>query len=139
VNAATLGLTVSLAIQPSTNSSVPHAVLQVQAPLLVTSATDAAYFKKDPAYAFDPFAAFLPPAFVNDERGVTPKFLGSPIGVVPYAAPQLAPLTFPFCATIADDNGTHRAAVAAFYAIGTSGTTYVSTPLVSAPTACPAS
>lgn len=126
-----LGLTVTLTFQSSPNSSVPHAVFAVQAPLLVTKTNDPTYFGTGPF-------AFFPPAFVNNEFGFTPKFLGLPVGIAPYAAPKCPgggacpvplpmnfPSSFPFCASIAV-NGTVRPAVAAFLSIGTIGTTYLS-------------
>jgi hypothetical protein len=133
VDPASLGLNVNLSFKPSVNSRQPHAIIEVQAKLLVTAATDPVYF------GFNPASPALPEAFSNDELGFTPGFLGLPVGVTPYAAPQTsisstAGATFPFCAIIADDDGSRRAAVAAFYAIGTAGTTYVSAPLPTPPT-----
>jgi hypothetical protein len=138
VNASDLGLTVTLVFQSSPNLSTPHAIFAVQAKLLVTKSTDPAYFSTDPAYASDPFAQLLKPAFKNDAPGVTPKFLGLPVGIAPYAAPQCTggscptppqPSSFPLCASIAVDQGTAQPAVAAFFSIGTVGTTYLSAPL----------
>jgi hypothetical protein len=120
----------------------------------VTQPTDPAYFTTNQAYAPNSGQFFypgLPTSFINNV-GVTniPKFLGSPIGVAPYAAPQCPndPMTgkpqlncatanplpatnFPFCASIAADgsSGTIFPAVAVFYSIGTFGTTYLSAPL----------
>jgi len=146
VNASDLGLTVTLVFQSSPNSPTSHAIFAVQALLLVTKSNDPAYFGADPAYAQDPLAAFLPPAFVNNELGFTPKFLGLPVGIAPYAAPKCAggscpttplPSNFPLCASIAVD-GTTQPAVAAFFSIGTIGTTYLSAPLVTPPqVSCP--
>jgi hypothetical protein len=148
VSAASLGLTVTMAFQSSPNSSTPHAVIQVQAPLLVTQANDPAYFTRtDTAYLPNSsqfFYPLLPTSFKNDELGFTPKG-GSPIGFAPTAAPRCSgnsdctatnsppPSNFPFCATIADNGGTSRQAVAAFFSIGTIGTTYLSTPVVPPP------
>jgi hypothetical protein len=153
VNASDLGLTVTLTFQQSPNSppNSPHAIFAVQAKLIVTKSTDPAYFRTDPAYAQDPFATFLPPGFVNDELGFTPKFLGLPVGIAPYAAPKCTSVscppvpppppsssTFPLCANIAADDGSERPAVAAFFSIGTVGTTYLSAPLVTPPqVTCP--
>src|SRR5262249_27677757 len=146
VSASTLGLAVTVEFRATPNASTPHAVISVQAKLLVTKATDPAYFRSDPAYAQDPLAAFLPAALVNDELGTTPKFLGLPVGVAPFAAPGCrgnscpstpAPSTYPFCADVGVA-GTVRSAVAAFFSIGTAGTTYVSAPLVqSTQVTCP--
>lgn len=149
VSAASLGLNVTLVFGPSPNSSTLHAIFQVRAPLLVTKTNDPAYFTTNPAYG--PNGQFFYPglttSFFNDVLGFTPKFLGLPIGVAPYAAPQCPngpngqPMSncataspppssnFPFCASIAV-NGVTRPAAAAFYSIGTVGTTYLSMPLV---------
>jgi hypothetical protein len=145
LSAANLGLTVTLTFQSSPNSSTPHAIFAVQAPLLVTKSNDPAYFASDSAYASDPFKTFLLPAFVNDELGV--KFSGLHLGVAPYAAPQCPggscstpppSSNFPLCASIAVDNGPAQSAVAAFFSIGTIGTTYLSAPLVTPPqVSCP--
>ena len=138
---ASLGLTVRLTFNSSPNSSALHAIFEIQAPLLVTKSNDPAYFESDLAYAGDPFTSFLTPAFTNDEPGFSPKsFGGVPVGIAPDAAPRCTrfscpPTTtttssFPLCATIADDSGAQRPAVAAFYSIGTVGTTYLSAPVV---------
>jgi hypothetical protein len=138
VKATDLGLNVTLTFGPSANSKVPHAIFGVQAKLLVTKSTDPAYFPTDPAYSImgpapNPLHFDLT-AFTNDELGSTPKFLGLPVGIAPLAAPQCQggscttppqPSSFPFCASIEG-----QPAVAAFYSIGTVGTTYVSAPLV---------
>lgn len=138
MSAASLGLTVTLTFQPSANSAVPHAIFGVQAPLLVTHSNDLAYFLGDPVYMNNVLAP--PVAFKNDELGFAPKS-GLPVGVAPYAAPKCTsktcpgsttsppPLNFPLCASIAVD-GTVRPAVAAFFSIGTIGTTYLSVPLI---------
>ncbi len=139
VDAAKLGLTVTLTFRSSANSAAPHAIFGVQAPLLVTHSNDLAYFVDDPVYTMNPLASLPPVAFINDEQGFTPKS-GLPVGVAPYAAPKCPnnscplpppPSNFPFCASIAGNDGTVRPAVAAFFSIGTVGTTYLSAPLVS--------
>jgi len=85
-------------------------------------------------------ASGLPTAFKTDDLGSTPAFLAKPVGIAPLAAPpcaggacpaQAALSTFPFCASFWA-NGTSpplHSAVAAFLAIGTDGTTYVSSPV----------
>lgn len=148
VSAASLGLTVTMVFQSSPNSSTPHAIIQVQTPLLVTHANDPAYFTRtDTAYPNSGqfFYPLLPTSFINDELGFTPKFLGLPIGFAPTAAPRCPansnctatnsppPSNFPLCASITDNTGVntgviHRA-VAAFFSIGTVGTTNLSAPL----------
>jgi len=80
----------------------------------------------------------LPTAFSNDAIGFTPAFLRQPIGIAPSAAPPGPPprcigtictptYTYPFCASFLI-NGHLSAATAAFYSIGTDGTTNVSAP-----------
>jgi hypothetical protein len=147
VSAASLGINVTL------DFSLGYARFKVQAPLLITQTIDPAYFTTNQAYGGDSqfFYPGLPTSFVNNVLGFTPKFLGSPIGVAPYAAPQCpkdrdtgkpqincansSPLpntTFPFCASIFTDGSTIGSlfpAVAAFYSIGTFGTTYISAPM----------
>ena len=141
LDATALGLTVNLSFKPSANSSEPHAIIEVQAPLLITAATDPVYGGTD-SPGFNPASPFFPDAFTKDLSGF-PR-LDSQVGVAPYAVPQSSqsqPATiFPFCATIADDHGNQRAAVAAFYSISTIGMTYLSAALPdpqNAPTTCP--
>jgi hypothetical protein len=145
VSADSLGITVTLAFQTSPNSATLHAVFQVQAPLLVTHANDPAYFTQtDKAYPNPSqfFYPLLPTSFINDELGFTPKSLGLPIGLAPAAAPRCPgnqnctasnsppASNFPLCASITDNTGVVHRAVAAFFSIGTIGTTNLSAPLV---------
>jgi hypothetical protein len=111
VAASALGLTVTLTFQNSPNSAAKHAIIQVQAPLLITNATD-------PAYFFYPIPAFLAPVFTVDLIGT--KFSGSQIGVGPVASQ--------FTANIASTSGGGRLvpAVNAYLAIATDGETLVS-------------
>jgi hypothetical protein len=134
VAASSLGLTVSVVFQPSPNSATPHAIFLIQGGLLVTQSTDPVYFNTDPA------SPFLNSAFVNEQLGVTPKSVGSPVGIAPFAAPQCPgescgqtpqASNFPFCASIMGNR-----AVGAFYSIATTGTTYLSAPISSQVT-CP--
>ena len=143
VDPAKLGVTVTLAFQPSEHFSDAHAVFSVQAKLVVTQTRDPAYFASGSPF----FAA----AFKTDELGASSKVLSPPaigIGIAPYAAPQCpggancagtqTPSHFPYCASIADDFGTVRSAVAAFLSIGTVGATSVSAPVQPLPgVTCP--
>lgn len=117
---------------------------------------DPAYFGTTPAGASDGIAvgtptginqvSGLPTAFTANVLGFTPLFLGMPIGIAPSAVPACPlagcptpPLasTYPFCASIAT-KGTLGPAVAAFFALGTDGTTYVSAPVTPPATvSCP--
>jgi hypothetical protein len=114
VMATDLGLSVTLAFQPSVNSAAKHAIFEVQVPLLVTGATD-------PAYFFNPSSVILTAIFVNDQFGFTPGFLKLPIGMSPVAAP--------FTASIANNSGVTVPAVNAYLALATDGETLVSAPL----------
>ena len=111
---------------------------------------DPAYFGVVPAGAAGPTptgsptgvnqASGLPTAFSADDLGFTPAFLGKPVGIAPLAAPPCAggacptpavSSTFPFCASFWANGASPpiHSAVAAFLAIGTDGTTYVSSPV----------
>jgi len=83
--ATDLNLSVSVTFQPSANSAAKHAIIEVQVPLLVTGATDPAYF-----FTFSPVLSFVrEPIFINDELGFTPTSKGLPnlpIGMSPVAA-----------------------------------------------------
>ena len=123
-----------------------NAIFKVNAPLLVTNATDPAYFGSG---AFVNGLSGVPTAFETDVF-VNPKS-GSGlsaqwrVGIVPYASPQGAPPTkknnlpnFPFCASFSTgtSGGSTVPAVAAFGAIGTDGTVYTSAPVTTVAT-CP--
>jgi hypothetical protein len=113
-----LGLSATLAFGSSSNSKTSHAMFGVQVPLLVTGATDPAYFS-------NPISAALPAIFVTDQRGFTAKFLkppsGLPVGMAPVAAQ--------FIANFANSSGATVPAVNAYLAIATDGETLVSAPL----------
>ena len=123
-----------------------NAIFKVSAPLLVTNATDPAYFGSG---AFVNRLSGVPTAFETDVF-VNPKS-GSMlpaqwrVGIVPYASPQGAPPTkknnlpnFPFCASFSTgtSGGSTVPAVAAFGAVGTDGTVYTSAPVTTVAT-CP--
>jgi hypothetical protein len=87
----------------------------------------------------------LPTDFLENDLGFTPMFLGLPVGTAPSAAPlcpgsantpcpSSPPATyFGFCASFSNSSASppfsNRSAVAGFLAIGTDGTTYVSSPV----------
>jgi hypothetical protein len=137
-----IGLSVSTSFTSSPILTQPHAVFSVDGPLVVTSATDPAYF-----FTVNPFIAN---AFSGDEKGfkpADPKILGSSnasIGIAPFAAP-LCPGNvdcsanppqgvFGFCASLPNNsNGPLLPAVAAFLTITTAGETLVSAPVGSSP------
>jgi hypothetical protein len=113
-----LGLNATLVFGASSNSTASHAIFKVQVPLLVTGATDPAYFS-------NPISQALPAIFVTDKLGFTAKFLkppaGLPIGMAPGATQ--------FTANIANNGGVTVPAVNAYLAIATDGETLVSAPL----------
>jgi hypothetical protein len=142
-----LGVKFGVTFGPSPNSGKSHAIFRVQAPLLVTSGNDPAYFGVVPPGAADPTkvgsktginqASSLATAFSTNELGF--PFKGVHVGVTPIAAPPLVGdgtvATFGFCASFLT-NGTSAVhpAVAAFTSIATDGTTYISSPIPSSVT-----
>jgi hypothetical protein len=142
VSADMLGLTVSASIGSSAISNTPHLIIQVDVPLVVTFATDPAYF------AGTGLNPLVPPAFSTNQFGFTPKSAGllgpgASIGIAPYPAPACSgtastpcanppPATTPFgfCASLPVSGGLSRA-VGAFLAIAADGETLVSAPTVS--------
>jgi hypothetical protein len=124
-----LGLQLSFRNGASPNSPKPHPILLITAPLLVTQATDPAYFAGSPCPSgINPFSGYCV-AFSNDQLGVTPAFLGKPVGISPLAAlgpvPPTPPNAPPGPPIVASFSGSP--AVSAFSVIGTDGTTIVST------------
>jgi hypothetical protein len=128
-----LGIQASVSFGSSPNSSRSHLILGVQIPLLVTAATDSAYFGVVPSGVIPVNQlSGLPTAFTSD---VVPT---SKIGITPQTAPTCSgncpsPTTFPFCASFAGNAGaTLNAAVATFFMLGTDATTYLSSPVPAA-------
>jgi hypothetical protein len=117
VPASALGLTVTLTFGTSPNSATKHAIFEVQVPLLVTGATD-------PAYFFNPISQVLPAIFTFDE-------LGSPSNPMAAMHFGMSPVAAQFTATIASTSsgGASLPAVNAYLAIATDGETLVSAPL----------
>jgi hypothetical protein len=121
-SAAELGLIFNFHFGPSPNSAIPHAIFEVQVPLLVTLANDPAYFgvKTDlfgrrTTTGINQISGY-PTAFHGDVLGFSPAFLGVPIGIAPGAAS--------FAASFSNNgDGVSRPAVAVFLAIGTDGAT----------------
>lgn len=144
VPAAELGLNVKLVFGPSANSPTSHAILQVEAKIVLTGAPSPGT-GIDPEYFFNPIASLaLPAVFTTDLYGFTSfpskdlpaGALG--IGVAPGAMlgpPTVpgGPPTPPFTAAIANNFngllGTPPAAASAYLAIATDGETLVSTPV----------
>jgi hypothetical protein len=128
---AQLGLQFSYRLGASPNSSTPHTMLQMLAPILVTAATDPGYFADSPCpTGVNPFSGYCL-AFSTDELGFTPAFLGKPVGISPAAAlgpvPPTPPNSPPGPPIVASFFG--NPAVSAFSVIGTDGATVVSTPV----------
>jgi hypothetical protein len=144
-----LGLNLNFAFAPSPNSPVPHPIVEVQIPLVVTMQNDPAYFTALPCPAgVNPISGYCE-AFTKDVRGSPIPGTGTSVGIAPYAAPPCTATTCPsppptppatspsffgFCATISSNP-----VIAAFASIGTDGTTYASTPTAGAAstTQCP--
>jgi hypothetical protein len=159
--ASQLQIAFALSFGTSPTSTQKHAIFQVGVPLLVTAATDPAYFyfaitgqPGNGSEAGPPFS--LPSAgnlatytvFVDDLLNpVLP--LGASLGLAPSAGPLGSPpaagvsSTFALCASLPDNSdgpAAHlRPAVGAYYAIATDGEMLVSAPLPSVSTSmCPA-
>jgi hypothetical protein len=117
-NLSDLGVSATLVFGSSQNSTASHAMFVVQVPLLVTAATDPAYFSNS-------ISQVLPAIFTTDKLGFTAKFLkppsGLPIGMAPVAAQ--------FTASITNNSGATVPAVSVYLAIATDGETLVSAPL----------
>jgi hypothetical protein len=120
--ASDLGLTVTLNFQSSPNSTAKHAVIEVQVPLLVTAATDPAYFDN----GSNAISLALPPIFTFDELGHTPSVKG-----VPNLPTGMSPVATQLTASIASTSGGGGTvpAVNASLAIATDGETLASAPL----------
>jgi len=148
-SASVLGLDLDFAFVPSPNSAIPHPVVRLQVPLVVTMQNDPAYFATSPCpVGVNPFSQNCL-AFTTDVTGFPTKVLknGMSVGFAPYAAPlcnsttcpggtptSTSPSYFGFCASLSNNR-----VIAAFAAIGTDGTTYASTPAPGAAstTQCP--
>jgi hypothetical protein len=118
--ATDLGLTVTVTFQSSPNSAAKHAVIEVQIPLLVTGATDPAYFFN----GSNAVSLALLPIFTVNLLGFTPNVTALPklpIGMSPVAAQ--------FTASIAGNSGATVPAVNAYGALATDGEMLVSAPL----------
>ena len=139
-SAGALGLNFDFDLGPLPNSSVPHPIVGLQAPLVVTMQNDPAYFTASPCPSgVNPISGYCQ-AFTKDLPGFPTKVLGTgtSVGVAPYAAPpctattcpstlptppSIPPSYFGFCASFS-----RNPVIAAFASIGTDGTTYASTP-----------
>jgi hypothetical protein len=138
ITADKLGLTVSASFASSPISETPHLIIRVDALLVVTPATDPAYFVSLNPFVF---SVFIPPG----ETGFSPKDSGilkpgASIGLAPYPAPTCpgnsdcsnpppASSTFGFCASLPGPGNDLRRAVGAFVAIAASGEALASAPL----------
>lgn len=143
--AADLGLGFALVFGASPVSSQPHAIFEVQAPLVVTAANDPVHF----SFSSPQTNLNVPPTFGAEDLGFAPAFLdGKVVGVATYPAPVCpggapcptaapgGPLPsfqsdFGFCASLPDNGNGHRPrpAVAAFLGIATDGEVLASAPL----------
>jgi hypothetical protein len=142
--ASDLGVSVTFLFGTSPHSKQAHATFKVEAPLLVTQATDRAYFgvnALESATLVNQFSG-LPTAFASDTGVSSASGLA---GIVPYASPQTVPnakkntlSNFSSCASFSTgaSGGATVPAVAAFFAIGTEDMTYASAPMMTV-AACP--
>jgi hypothetical protein len=141
--ASQLGVQIGYNFGASPNSDTQHGLFELQLPVIVTQATDPAYFGVNGAKTTDiNQASGLPTAFSSDDSGF--KFMGMGVGVPPYPAPLCTDTSCPtdpatpamtfygICASIAN-----RPAVAGFLSVGTDGTVYASSPVAALPQ-CPA-
>jgi hypothetical protein len=146
-----LGLSFTYSVAPSPNSSSPNPIVELRVPLLLSTQTDPSYFL-DAASPGCPIGSNLNSGYCNvfsdttPPNGFTPKFLtNTAVGMAPSAAPQCPgaqpgtscppqtdptkspiPNTFGFCAKFSNN------LAAGFYlAVGTDGTTLVSSPVSS--------
>ena len=152
-----IGLNAVAFFGSSPRSSVPHAMFQVDVPLIVTAATDQLYFLLAKNLTYGSVALnknvnpYLFTTFNSDETGFAPKpnIAGSKafIGLAPFAAPLCPngancsanppePGVFGFCASL-PDNSTPTPnllpAVAGFAAVANSGQALFSAPLAPPP------
>ena len=140
--AADLGLGFALVFGASPVSSDPHAIFEVQAPLVVTAANDPVHL----SFSSPQTTLNVPPTFGVEDLGFAPAFLGGKVvGVATYPAPVCAGgapcptgspppnfvSDFGFCASLPDNGNGHRPrpAVAAFLDIATDGEVLASAPL----------
>lgn len=156
--ATDIGLNCAVVFAPSPSSADPHAIFQLQVPLLVTRATDLTYFFSFPGHLGGPISLLIPTAFITDAIGFMPQVPGileplERIGIGPSAAPQLCNATtcpippatpptpaYSLCANLPRNHNKKAPvpAVAAFYAIATDGETHLLAPIVpSGPVVCP--
>jgi hypothetical protein len=154
LNASDIGVDCAVVFGSSAVEKHPHAIFEIQVPLLVTLATDPEYFYSvivSPTSG--PINLAVPTAFLID-TGYQPAagILGSngkAVGIAPSATPLCPagtacpanfPTVFPFCANL-PTNGNGQApvpAVAVFYVIATDGETLLSAPLSpTTPISCP--
>jgi hypothetical protein len=138
--ATDLGINFALAFGASPIFSIPHAIFEVQVPLIVTLANDPVHFN---ANFNSPQVNLIGKAtFGNEDLGAPlPGSMGKVVGVATYPAPVCHPgpdcpdptstfqSNFGFCASLPDNFGVLHPAVAAFLNIATDGEVLVSAPL----------
>jgi hypothetical protein len=158
LGAAQIGLNCAVVYSRSPISKKPHAIFEIQVPLLVTVATDPPYFYfASNAPSLGPINSSIPSAFFSDETGFTPTAgtlgpNGQSIGIAPTAAPLCTGVTCPtpptipppgvfaLCASLPRQGYDRHLvpAVAADYVIAVDGETLLSSPLPAVSTSvCP--
>ena len=145
---AQIGVDCAVVFAPSPISAKAHAIFEVQVPLVVTNATDPLYFFNPIANIGGPFSTdVIPPPSTPPVLGVN----GKSIGIAPSAVPLCTPTTCPsqnppapvfaLCANLPGGNGNGQVpvhAVAAYFALATTGETLLSAALPAASTSvCP--
>jgi hypothetical protein len=135
--ASDLGISFAAVFGASPTSPTPHVIFEVQVPLIVAMANDPVHFSSS-----SPQALILGSTTFGDEDLGSPLgSTGKVIGVATYPAPvcQPGPLcpdptstfqsNFGFCASLPDNLGILRPAVATFLGIATDGEVLASAPL----------
>jgi hypothetical protein len=155
--AAQIGINCAVVFGPSPISKQSHAVFEIQVPLLVTLATDPAYFySSENSTPLGQVNLSIPSVFSADVTGFapTPDTLGANgkyIGIAPSAAPLCTgpggtcptpppPGVFALCASLPRNGYSQRLvpSVAADYALAVDGETLLSAPLPGTSTSvCP--
>ena len=157
LKASQVGINCAVVFSPSPISNKPHAVFEIQLPLLVTMATDPLYFSFAQTGMGGPINLSIPSAFFTDVTGFAPAAgtlgpNGEYIGIAPAAAPLCTAVTCPtppatppagvfaLCASLSRNGyGPNLVpSVAADYAIATDGEALLSAPLPGTSTSvCP--
>jgi hypothetical protein len=133
---ASVGINCAVVFGATALSPLPHAVFEVSLPLVITEATDPAYFETGYDNFTSPFTADLAPNY-----GIAPSAapLCTTTTCPTFPPPATTTQYYPLCADLPNLLSTPVPAVAAFYAISTDGEALLTAPLAPAiKIACPA-